>query len=129
MAKLLSREEFKKQVFQRNNAKCVFCGAPAVDAHHILDRKLFPDGGYYLDNGAAVCESDHWKCEATEYSVEQVREASGITEVVVPTGFDPMLEYDKWGNLVLESGRRRAGPLMNDDGCRKILKNKLWLFD
>lgn len=129
MPKLLNREEFKTQVFKRSHGKCVFCGAPAVDAHHILDRKLFSDGGYYLDNGAAVCEADHWKCEATEYSVAQVREAAGITDVIVPVGFNPVLEYDKWGNQVQASGRRLAGPLMNDDGCRKILKNKLWLFD
>lgn len=34
---------------------CVFCKKPATEVHHILDRKLFDDGGYYENNGASVC--------------------------------------------------------------------------
>ena len=79
MEKLLTRIAFKERVFERDSGKCVFCGEPAVDAHHILDRKLFPDGGYYLSNGASVCAIDHMRCETTEYSVELVREKCGIT--------------------------------------------------
>src|ERR1035437_2446636 len=62
---LLEREEFKKQVFSRDGGKCIFCEKDAVDAHHIFDRKLFTDeeslGGYFLYNGASLCEEHHWK--------------------------------------------------------------------
>jgi hypothetical protein len=63
--KLLTREEFKKQVFARTNGKCCVpgCTCDAVDAHHIMDRKLWNDGGYYLSNGAALCEKHHWDAE------------------------------------------------------------------
>lgn len=63
--KLLTREEFKKQVFTRTNGKCCVpgCTCDAVDAHHIMDRKLWNDGGYYLSNGAALCEKHHWDAE------------------------------------------------------------------
>lgn len=37
----LTREEFKQQVFERDEHCCVVCGKPAVDAHHILERRLF----------------------------------------------------------------------------------------
>lgn len=59
--KLLSREEFKKQVFARTNGKCCVpnCDCDAVDAHHIMDRRLWKDGGYYLSNGAALCSKHH----------------------------------------------------------------------
>jgi 5-methylcytosine-specific restriction endonuclease McrA len=60
---LLTREQYKNAVFKRDNHTCIFCDLPAVDAHHILDRKLFADGGYYLSNGASVCEQHHWDCE------------------------------------------------------------------
>ena len=52
--KLLTREEFKKQVFARTNGKCCVpgCTCDAVDAHHILDRHLWNHGGYILSNGA-----------------------------------------------------------------------------
>lgn len=122
--KLLTREKFKEEVFARSKGKCVFCDAIAVDAHHILDRKLFPDGGYYLSNGAAVCEDHHLECEYTVISVEEVREKAGITEYVLPPGFFQKVTYDKWGNLVNLDGTRCAGPIFEDTGCQKALKAK-----
>lgn len=99
----LSRQAFGEQVLHRAKGTCVFCPAPAVDAHHIMDRKLFPDGGYYLENGAAVCAQHHLDCEENRISVEQVRAAAGSFVRVLPPGFDPGLRYDKWG--------RRLGPV------------------
>lgn len=130
MRELLSREKFKKQVFERDNHKCVFCNKPAVDAHHILDRKLWNDGGYYLSNGASVCEEHHWDCEKTTISVEDVRKACGIKDYVLPSNFLKDLSYDKWGNLVKEDGKRIKGPLFEDSGVQKILKQSglLYLF-
>lgn len=118
---LLTREAFKTQVFARSKQRCVFCGAPAVDAHHILERKLFEDGGYYLDNGAAVCEDDHWKCETTEHSLEDVRRAAGITKPVIPPTLDASAVWDKWGNRVWPSGMRTWGALEGDTGAKKAL--------
>lgn len=124
--KLLSREEFKSQVFARDHHTCVFCNLPAVDAHHIIDRALFPDGGYYLDNGASVCESHHWECERTNISLEEVRAACGISVKVIPAGFDPNISYDKWLNILNLDGSRTKGPMFNRDNVQKILGDKLW---
>jgi hypothetical protein len=62
---LLSREEFKRQVFGRTSGKCCVpgCECAAVDAHHIMDRKFWSDGGYYLTNGAALCSKHHLDAE------------------------------------------------------------------
>lgn len=87
MDKLLSRSEFNFEVFARSNLACVFCDKPAIDSHHILDRKLFSDGGYYLNNGAAVCETHHWQCETTQLTVEQVRNTCKISIKILPPGF------------------------------------------
>lgn len=120
-AGLLSRETFKLLVLRRARGCCVFCKEPAVDAHHILERKLFANGGYYLDNGAAVCEEHHRECETTRLSVEEVRACAGIERLVLPEGFDPLGQYDKWGNRLWPSGLRSWGPLEHDTGARKAL--------
>lgn len=119
---LLSRDAFREGVFARDGGRCVFCGAPAVDAHHILERRLWPDGGYYLDNGASVCEEHHLACERTEISVEHVREACGITRIVVPPHLYPDHQYDKWGNSVLGNGQRTKGELFFDESVQKVLR-------
>ncbi len=118
---LLSREAFKHHVFERSAGRCVFCTKPAVDAHHILERKLFDDGGYYLANGAAVCADCHWACETTEKSVDAVRAACGIGVAPLPEGFEQDGHYDKWGNRVWPSGLRTVGPLGQDDGMLRAL--------
>jgi 5-methylcytosine-specific restriction endonuclease McrA len=46
---LLTRDRFRESVLARDNHACVVCkrkGIP-LDAHHIIERRLFPDGGYY----------------------------------------------------------------------------------
>lgn len=119
--KLLTRDQFREGVFARDGHKCVFCGQPAQDAHHILERRLWPDGGYYLENGASVCGEHHIQCEQTTISVEAVRDACGIRKIVVPPHFYPDHIYDKWGNPVLEDGRRGKGELFLDESVQKVL--------
>lgn len=96
---------------------------------HILDRKLFSDGGYYLGNGASVCEAHHWEVEKTNISVEDVYKACGITEPVIPPQLDKNKSYDKWGNLILDNGMREPGDMFFEENVQKILKDKLYLFD
>lgn len=126
VTRLLSREEFKTMVFDRDNHTCVFCDKPAVDAHHIIDRALFSDGGYYLNNGASVCEQHHWACEKTDISVEDVRLACGITSIIVPEGVDSTLSYDKWLNVINSDGSRTRGPIFYQDNVHKALGDKNW---
>ncbi len=118
---LLDRETFKRLVLARAGGRCVFCGAPAVDAHHILERKLFDDGGYRLCNGAAVCAACHWRCETTELSVADVCAAAGIKKEPSFPGAVLGGDYDKWGNRIWPSGLRSWGPLESDAGARKAL--------
>lgn len=127
--KLLTREDFKIKVFQRDKHICIFCKKPSVDAHHVYDRKLFTDGGYYLNNGASVCEEHHWEVEKTNISVEEVYKASGIINPAIPPQLDISLSYDKWGNIILNNGRRLPGIMFFEENVQKILKDKLWLFD
>ena len=113
MTRLLSREEFKKQTFARTSDKCCCpgCTNEAVDAHHIMDRKLWSDGGYYLSNGAALCSDCHLKAEHGEYTPKDMIDFMNISEedLLVPQSLAEYLtreEYlellfsekiDKWG--------------------------------
>lgn len=131
MGKLLTRDQFREGVFARDGHQCVFCEAPAVDAHHIIERKLWIHeselGGYFLDNGASVCEEHHRACERTDLSVEAAREACRIKAIVLPRRLDPDLAYDKWGNVVLYGDRLARGPLFQDRGVQLNLAHKLHL--
>lgn len=119
--KLLTRDQFREGVFARDGHRCVFCNEPAQDAHHILERRLWTDGGYYLENGASVCGAHHLACEQTTISVEDVRAAAGITRKHVPEHLYADHVYDKWGNPVLEDGRRGKGELFYDESVQKVL--------
>lgn len=119
--KLLTRDQFREAVFARDNYKCVVCGEPAKDAHHVIDRKLFSDGGYYLDNGASVCEMHHLDAEMTIISVEQIRDYAGITNVVVPEHYYPDELITKWGDPILPNGQRLRGELFDDPSVQRIL--------
>jgi hypothetical protein len=125
---LLSRDAFRESVFQRDNHQCVICKKPAVDAHHILERRLWPDGGYYNENGASVCGHCHIECEKTEISVEEIREATGIKKAILPPHLYDDQIYDKWGNIILPNGTRLIGDLFFDESVQKILEGKLHLF-
>lgn len=130
--KLLTRDAFREGVFARDNHKCVVCGEPAKDAHHIIERRLFDDGGYYLDNGASLCEKHHIAAERTTLSCDEIRELCGIDTVIPPPHLyaDNDYGYDKWGNIVLKNGNRIKGELFFDESVQKILDagNVLDLF-
>lgn len=126
-AKLLTRDQFREATFARDKHKCLFCDKPAVDAHHIIERRLWDDGGYYLENGASLCGTHHLEAEMTILSVEEIREKAGITKIVVPDRLYEDAVYDKWGNEVLPDGTRLRGPLFHDESVQKILSKGMVL--
>lgn len=119
----MTKDEFRKAVFERDGNRCVMCGEVGQDAHHILERRLWEDGGYYVDNGATLCEQHHIEAEQTKLSPEVIREAAGIIKRVLPEHLYRDYRYDKWGNIVLPlpSKARMKGELFHDPFVQKIL--------
>jgi hypothetical protein len=126
--RLLTRDEFSTAVFARDRHACVWCSAPAADAHHLIERKLWPDGGYYLQNGASLCEGCHLQAESTEISCDDLRRRCGITTPLLPDHLSPDEIYDKWGNALLPNGLRLRGELFDDEGVQKVLAPVIHLF-
>jgi hypothetical protein len=106
----------------------VICKEPGQDAHHIIERRLFPDEGYYLDNGATLCGQCHWKAEQTVISVKEILDACSLDRPVLPPHLYADQDYDKWGNLILPSGMRLRGELFDDESVRKVLAPVLHTF-
>ena len=122
---MTTRAHFSEQVFKRDQHKCVNCRKPATAAHHIVDRALWPDGGYYLDNGASLCDECHWLAETTELTCAKLRSILGIKThlpAILPQHNDEA--YDKWGNLYIDktSPRRIPGELYFEDNVQTVLK-------
>lgn len=124
----LTRDAFREGVFARDRHRCVVCPAPAQDAHHILERRLFLDGGYLLDNGVSLCASHHREAEATTLSCESLRAAASISRVILPPHLYRERRYDKWGNPVRGDGRRLRGELFFEEPVQKILAPMLHRF-
>lgn len=78
--KRATREEFRDAVFRRDKYKCqgadcigkdtprvgqslTSSGVHALQAHHITDRTLMPNGGYVKENGVSLCGPCHAKAE------------------------------------------------------------------
>jgi hypothetical protein len=131
---LLTRDGFREHVFSRDHYSCVVCGAQgnqgqSIDAHHIVERRLFGImDGYYLDNGATLCSKCHLEAESTILSAETIREKAGITTIILPDHLYPDEVYDKWGNVILPNGQRLRGELFYDPGAQIALAPVLHLF-
>lgn len=62
--KQIIREKFRTAVFERDGHKCVICGSiESLDAHHITDRNIIPNGGYVKENGISLCPECHLLAE------------------------------------------------------------------
>ena len=60
------RENFRNEVFSRDNYQCKIPGCLVkenLDAHHITDRTLMPNGGYVKQNGITLCSEHHVAAE------------------------------------------------------------------
>lgn len=125
---LLTRDGFREAVFARDRRKCLVCQAPAADAHHVIERSLWSDGGYYLENGASVCGACHLLAESTEISCEELRRLAKIGAFPLPEHLSEDERYDKWGNVILPNGQRLRGEKFDDPSVQKILGSRLALF-
>lgn len=119
--KLLSRDTFISAVHQRWLGFCALCHEQATISHQIMDRRLFPDDGYYLGNGIALCEHHYKLAQATVITVEQLRAHGKIDVLIMPPGLKPNTRYDRWGNIVVSDSMIIVGPLHDEPVMHRAL--------
>lgn len=108
--KLHSRDEFRNIVLNLFGGRCCIpgCPNPAEDAHHIIERRLWPDGGYYVENGAPLCDLNgtghHMEAEKNLILPQELRELCGHP-IIIPDDWDDSLEYNKWGSVINFRGK------------------------
>ena len=55
-------KNWRKNVYERDNYKCVSCGSKEkINAHHILSWNHYSEKRYDVDNGITLCEKCHIK--------------------------------------------------------------------
>ncbi len=54
-------QEWRQHILKLDNNKCVYCGQPAIIAHHILPQKTHPELSLDIENGLSVCQECHFK--------------------------------------------------------------------
>lgn len=65
------RSLFRDSCYKRDGYRCAMCffkssaehAQEELDAHHITDRNLMPNGGYVKENGISLCADCHVKAE------------------------------------------------------------------
>lgn len=91
------RRKFREQCFERDNHTCVVpdCNADAVDAHHIIERSEWQNGGYIPQNGASVCEHHHKLAETNDIPPQAFWRWIGL-DGITPDGM--RTDVNKWGD-------------------------------
>lgn len=119
--KLLSRDNFISLVHQRALGFCAICHERATVSHQLMDRRLFPNDGYYLGNGVALCDHHYKLAQATVITVEQLRELAKIGIVIMPPGLSMGARYDRWGNIIVSDSMIIVGPLRAEPVMHRAL--------
>lgn len=73
-------EEIRAQVLERDNYKCVVCGKPATQVHHIHLRSKRKDLLYEMNNLVSLCDKhhDHSSEDGLERVNRRIAEKRGI---------------------------------------------------
>ena len=74
-------EEVRNQVLKRDNYKCVVCGKPATQVHHIHLRSKRRDLMYEINNLVSLCDHchNHQSDENLEWVNKRIARAKGMT--------------------------------------------------
>lgn len=100
----MSRAAFRKECVERDGGECLvpLCDEHVTadpegpgEVHHIIERKLWENGGYFPDNGACVCNEHHRMAEQNIIPPQAFYRWANIESPIYPDGLNE--DCDKWG--------------------------------
>lgn len=117
----MSRKSFRQTCVERDGGECIvpWCQSSvtiepdgAGEVHHIIERELWPNGGYLPRNGVCVCNHHHRMAERDEIPPQAFWRWAGTERPVVPRPGErgqnkthvhvdekvTLLDIDKWGD-------------------------------
>ena len=104
----MSRQDFRQACVERDGGECLVptCSKPvttdpdgAGEVHHIIERKLWQEGGYIEDNGACVCNEHHRLAEDNIIPPQAFWRWAQVEEPPIPKDNEAVIDRDtdKWG--------------------------------
>jgi len=104
----MTRQDFREECVARDYGQCLVPGCTKpVDAdpegpgevHHIIERKLWDDGGYIPDNGACVCNPHHRLAEENIIPPHAFWRWAEVEDPPIPEDNEKAMDMDvdKWG--------------------------------
>lgn len=94
-----TRNDFRRIVNEQQDGICIipWCDESIQDAHHIIERELWDDGGYIPDNGAGVCGLHHKFAEENHIPPQAFWKWRTIDDPPLPDGISTT-NVNKWGD-------------------------------
>jgi hypothetical protein len=105
----MTRKKFRRVCVERDDRECVIpsCNSTVTanpeengEVHHIIERKLWDDGGYFEKNGASVCNHHHRLAEDNIIPPQAFWYWINVDNPETPSGKD--VNIDKWGDEMSE---------------------------
>lgn len=103
----MTRKDFRERCVARDGGQCLVptCEQEVTtdpdgpgEVHHIMERKLWDDGGYFPANGASVCNEHHRLAEDNVIPPQAFWRWAEVENPVVPVeNEDGYIDVDKWG--------------------------------
>lgn len=101
----MTREAFRQTCVERDGSECLipWCDESVTDdpdgpgeVHHIIERRLWDDGGYFADNGACVCNDHHRRAENNEIPPQAFWRWNSVDHPTLPETVSSQ-DVNKWG--------------------------------
>jgi hypothetical protein len=117
----MSRETFRRQCVERDGGECLvpWCNNEVTvdpdgpgEVHHVIERELWPNGGYIADNGASLCNDHHRMAEQNEIPPQALWRWADIRYVPYPFNNNGTMDVaeTKYGPNIDKWGEELQGP-------------------
>lgn len=108
----MSRSDFREACVSRDGGKCLVPSCDEIvtaepdsdgEVHHVIERKLWDDGGYIPRNGACVCNDHHRLAEENVIPPQAFWRWAGIEDPPLPDSVAAKHhanDVNKWGEFL-----------------------------